>query len=95
MKKTKAKIVQFSDENKLFPDGSRLVYAETVDKIVIYHKCPFQKSNVYMYDRKTEEIFFNHQKGSNKDKLAMIKLGRYFVENAKEEDLVTIDVVTK
>jgi len=93
--KPKAKIVQFSDESRVFPDGSRIVYSETETKIVLYQKYPFNKSVTYVYDRKTQEIFVNSKKGSNSDKLKMIKLGQYFITNASENDLITVDVFTK
>lgn len=93
--KPKAKIVQFSDESRVFPDGSRIVYSETETKIVLYQKYPFNKSVTYVYDRKTQEVFVNSKKGSNSDKLKMIKLGQYFIANASEKDLITVDVFTK
>lgn len=93
--KPKAKIVQFSDESRVFPDGSRIVYSETETKIVLYQKYPFNKSVTYVYDRKTQEIFVNSKKGSNADKLKMIKLGQYFITNVSEQDLITVDVFTK
>ena len=33
----KARIVQFADEGRTLPDGSKIVYAENDDKIVLYH----------------------------------------------------------
>ena len=41
--KAKAKIVQFADETKTLPDGSKIIYAENDEKIVLYHKIPFEK----------------------------------------------------
>jgi len=93
--KPKAKIVQFSDESRVFPDGSRIVYSETETKIVLYQKHPFNKSVTYVFDRKSQEVFVNSKKGSNSDKLKMIKLGQYFIANASEKDLITVDVFTK
>lgn len=95
MSNSKAKIVQFSDEGKTLPDGSKIIYAENEDKIVLYHKVPFEKGLTYTYDRKTGNIAVNGSKGTNADKRKMIQLGTYFLENCSEDDLVTIDVQTK
>jgi hypothetical protein len=95
MNQPKAKIVQFSDDTKTLPDGSKIIYAENDENIVLYHKIPFEKGFTYLYDRKSGNITVNGKPGSNSDKRKMIKLGTYFLENCSEDDLVTIDVQTK
>lgn len=95
LQKSNAKIVQFSDENKTLPDNSRVIYAESEDKIVIYHKIPFSGGLTYVYERKTGKIFVNGKEGTNKEKRDMIRLGTYFLEHATEQDLVTINIQSK
>lgn len=95
MGKSKAKIVQFSDETKTLPDGSKIIYAESEEKIVLYHKIPFEKQKTYVFSRKEGGIVINGRKGTNKDKLEMVRLGSYFLENTNEDDLITIDVSSK
>jgi len=90
-----AKIVQFSDENKSLPDGSKIIYAESDEKIVLYQKAPFKGSMTYAYDRKSGNILVNGREGSNADKRKMLELGSYFLSNAKDDDLVTLTVHTK
>ncbi|MCP4049527.1 MAG: hypothetical protein GY730_02320 [bacterium] len=89
------KIVQFADETKTLPDGSTIIYAENDDNIVVYHKLPFEKGTTYVYKRKTGKILVNNKPGTNKDKRRMIKLGSYMMDNASEDDLVTISVKSK
>ncbi len=93
--KPKAKIVQFSDDAKTLPDGSKIIYAENDEKIVLYHKVPFEKGNTYVYDRKSGKIFINSKEGSNHDKRTMIRLGTYLMDNCQDDDLVTVSVFTK
>ena len=88
--KDKAKIVQFADENKTLPDGSKVIYAENEEKIVLYHKKNFEKGTVYVYERKSGKIFVNGQEGSVKEKRSMIALGTYMLGNCKESDMVTV-----
>jgi hypothetical protein len=90
-----AKIVQLADETQTLPDGSKVIYAENDDKIVLYHKVPFEKGVTYIYDRTSGDIFVNNKKGTNKDKLKMVQLGNYLVTNVKEDDLITISVHSK
>ena len=90
-----ARIVQFSEEGKTLPDGSKIIYAENDDKIVLFHKLPFDKGKTYVYDRKNRAIFVNGNPGSNHDKKKMIQLGTYMLENSDEYDLVTLNVYTK
>ena len=91
-KKSSGSIVQFSDESKTLPDGSKVIYAENDDKIVLYHKKAFEKGITYIFDRKNNAITINNKKGSNQDKLLMIQLGSYFLNNSSEKDLVTLDI---
>jgi len=93
--KSNAKIVQFSDETKTLPDGSKIIYAENKDKIALYHKAPFERSTTYVYQRTNGKISINGKQGTNQDKKKMIELGTYFLKNASESDLITIDVQTK
>ena len=93
--KSKAKIVQFADESKTLPDGSKIIYAESDDKIVLYQKIPFEAGMTYVYDRHTGKIFVNGKEGTNQDKRKMISLGSYLLSNADENDLVTLNVQTK
>ncbi len=90
--KISAKIVQYGDDSKTLPDGSKIIYAENEQKIVLYHKMPFEKGDSYVYDRKTGHIEVNGRPGTNTDKRTMIKLGTYFLENSEEEDIVTLNV---
>ena len=91
----KAKIVQFSDDNRSLPDGSKIIYAESEDKIVLYHKAPFQGVTTYVYDRRTGGILVNGREGNNTNKRRMIELGSYILSNAKDDELVTLTVHTK
>jgi hypothetical protein len=93
--KSEAKIVQFADDSKTLPDGSKIIYAESEDRIVLYHKIPFEKGITYVYLRKSGEIEVNGKPGSNKDKREMVKLGSYMMSNCIESDLVTISVKKK
>jgi hypothetical protein len=90
-----AKIVQLSDEKKTLPDGSQIIYAENKEKIILYHKVPFEKAHIYVYNRKTGSISINGQQGTNVDKRSMLKLGSYFLDNSKEDELVTLSIKTK
>ena len=94
-KKSQAKIVQFADDTRTLPDGSKIIYAESEDKIVLYHKLPFEKGLTYQYDRQTGKIFVNGKEGTNQDKRRMITLGTYLLDNAKESDMVTLSVHPK
>ena len=90
--KESTKIVQFSDDNKTLPDGSKIIYAENEEKIVVYQKKSYEKGVTYVYERKTGRIFVNGKEGTNDDKRAMITLGNYMLGNSKESDMVTISV---
>ena len=61
----KARIVQFADEGRTLPDGSKIVYAENDDKIVLYHKHPLDRGTTYVYDRKSGKITVNGKEGTN------------------------------
>tara|TARA_A100001015_G_C14636200_1_gene573644 strand:- start:162 stop:449 length:288 start_codon:yes stop_codon:yes gene_type:complete len=89
---SKALIVQYSDETKTLPDGSKVIYAESEDRIVVYHKVPLEKGVTYVYNRKDSSITVNNSPGSNDDKRSMIKLGTYFLKHSSEEELVTVNV---
>lgn len=90
-----AKIVQFADDSKTLPDGSKVIYAENEEKIVLYHKIPFEKGINYVYDRKSGKIFVNGVEGSNQDKRTMIKLGTYMLEHCEDYELVTLSIYSK
>ncbi len=90
-----ARIVQYSDESKTLPDGSKIIYAESDTKIVLYHKIPFEKGNTYIYDRGQGKIFVNGKGGDNADKRTMIRLGGYLLTHSKDEDLMTLHVHEK
>ncbi len=94
-KDSKAVIIQFADEAKTLPDGSKVIYAESDEKIVLYHKPISEKSRTFVYDRKSGKIFINNKLGDNADKREMIRLGSYLMANAKDSDLVTLNVQTK
>jgi len=87
-----ARIVQFSDDTKTLPDGSKVIYAESEDKIVLYHKIPFEAGSTFIFERQTGQVTVNGQKGSAGDKRRMLQLGSYFLENTENSDLVTIQV---
>jgi hypothetical protein len=93
--KAKAKIVQFADDTRTLPDGGKITYAETEDRILIHHKIPFEKGVSYIYERKTGRILVNGAEGSNVDKRRMIELGGYFLNHSQDDDLVTINVFGK
>jgi hypothetical protein len=95
IEKSNAKIVQFSDDTRTLPDGSKVIYAENKEKIALYHKIPFERGNTYVYQRNNGKITVNGKPGENKDKRKMINLGTYFIKNAPEDALITIDVQTK
>tara|TARA_A100001015_G_C15014856_1_gene724971 strand:+ start:439 stop:738 length:300 start_codon:yes stop_codon:yes gene_type:complete len=87
-----ARIVQFSDDTKTLPDGSKVIYAESEDKIVLYHKVPFESGATFIFERQTGQVTVNGNKGSAGDKRRMLQLGSYFLENVDNADLVTIQV---
>lgn len=87
-----AKIVQFADDKQTLPDGSKIIYAENEEKIVLYRKSNYEKGITYVYERKTGKIFVNGKEGSNDDKREMLRLGTYMLGNCKESDMVTITV---
>ncbi len=91
----KVKIVQFSDENKSLPDGSKIIYAENEEKIVLYHKKPYEKGTTFVYERKTGKIFVNGREGNLEEKKIMVQLGTYMLGNSKESDMVTITIQKK
>lgn len=88
----KAKIIQFADENKTLPDGSKIIYAENDDKIVVYQKFPLEKGTTYVYDRKTGHITVNGKPGTLQDKKTMLRLSSYMLQTADDIELVTITV---
>ena len=90
-----AKIVQFANDQHTLPDGSKIIYAENDDKIVLYHKIPLEKGRNYVYHRKTGKIFVNGVEGSNHDKRTMIKLGSYMLEHCEDYELVTLSIFAK
>jgi len=87
-----SKIVQFADDTKTLPDGSKVIYAENEEKIVLYQKKPLEKGVTYVYERKTGRILVNGVVGTTDDKKKMIDTGKYMLENCKESDMVTISV---
>lgn len=91
----KARIVQFADEGRTLPDGSKIIYAENDDKIVLYHKHPLDRGTTYVYDRKSGKITVNGKEGSNFDKKTMIRLGSYLLDNTQDVELVTVSVSSK
>jgi len=91
----KAIIVQYEDDTKTLPDGSKIIYAENDDKIVLYHKVPFEKGRTFVYERKSGNLIVNGKEGNGKDKREMVKLGAYFIENSSDSDMVTINVYSK
>jgi hypothetical protein len=91
----KARIVQFADEGRTLPDGSKIIYAENDDKIVVYHKHPLERGTTYVYDRKSGKITVNGKEGTNHDKKIMIRLGSYLMDNTQEYELVTVSVSAK
>jgi hypothetical protein len=88
----KARIIQFADENKTLPDGSKVIYAENEEKIVVYHKFPLEKGTTYVYDRKTGHITVNGKVGNLQDKKTMLRLSSYMLQTANDVELVTITV---
>ena len=90
--KPSATIVQYADDAKTLPDGSKMIYAENDDTIVIYHKLPLEPDMTYVYNRASGNILVNNKPGSSQDKRKMIQLGNYFLSHASEDDLVTLDV---
>ncbi len=93
--KPKARIVQFADDTRTLPDGSKITYAENEDKILLYHRAPFEKGFTYVYERKTGRILVNGKEGTNQDKRKMIELGTYMLDHSHDEELVTINVFPK
>ncbi len=88
----KARIIQFADENKTLPDGSKIIYAENEEKIVVYQKFPLEKGTTYVYDRKTGNITINGKTGTLQDKKTMLRLSSYMLQTANDVELVTITV---
>eukprot|EP01047_Picozoa_sp_COSAG01_P046729 COSAG01_NODE_4409_length_5056_cov_1.452895_3_plen_105_part_00 len=93
--KNKAKIVQFSDDKKTLPDGSKIIYAESDHRLVLYHKPAFEKSTSYVFNRKTGQVKVDGKVGMDTDKKKMLSLGAYFIKHAEDQSLVTIDVNLK
>lgn len=93
--KTKARIVQLRDSKKTFPDGSKIIYAESDDRLVIYHKPAFGPNVSYVFHRDSTNIFVNGKAGTDEDKKNMLKLSNYFMTHAQGQDIVTLDVRLK
>ncbi len=94
-KKPKAKIVQFSDENHTLPDGSRISYSESSEKLVMTHKLLGGESNTYIYDRITGCVFVNGKPGGQMDKKEMLRLGAYLLGHCSDQELMALDVYEK
>ena len=92
---TKAFIVQYADEAKTLPDGSKLIYAESDDRIILYHKLPLEKGLTYIYFRKTGDVTINNKPGTATDKRKMIQLGKLFLQHSTEDELITINISDK
>ena len=88
-------IIQYVDEAKTLPDGSKVIYAENKKNLVIYHKIPFEKSDTYVFDRVSGNVTINGKHGSLIDKKNMIKLGSQFLSNCSEDELITLNVQSK
>ncbi|RAP34675.1 hypothetical protein DID77_00520 [Candidatus Marinamargulisbacteria bacterium SCGC AG-439-L15] len=86
------KIVQFADDERTLPDGSKIIYAESDQKIILYHKKNMEAGIIYTFNRETGDILVNNKKGSVEDKKSMLELGKYFISNSNESEMVTISV---
>ena len=81
---------QSVDENKTLPNGSKIIYAENEEKIVLYLRPQLDEGRTFVYDRKLGKIFVNGKEGSHSDKQEMIKLGAYMLGYSKETDRITV-----
>ena len=89
---SEVKIVQYSDESRLLPDGSKVIYAESNERIILHHKKNIGESKNYVFFRKSGKLMVNNEEGNPQEKKAMIELGQYFLSHSKDSDLVTVSV---
>lgn len=87
-----AHIIQFADDNKTLTDGSRVIYAENEDKIVLFHKPKGENGVTYVYHRKTCKIMVNGIEGTNQDKRTMIRLGSELLAHGDDVEMVTVSL---
>jgi len=87
-----AHIIQLVDENKTLPDGSRVMYAENEEKIVLFHKPKNEPGVTYVYNRKTCHITVNGKDGTNQDKRTMIRLGSELLAQGDDVEMVTVSL---
>ena len=80
-------VVKYLDLNQMTKDGSNIIYAESKEKIVIYHNIQNRVSDIYVFDRHSKKIKLNGYKGTNKDKLDMIELGTRLIKQVNNENL--------
>ncbi len=87
-----AHIIQFADDSKTLPDGSRVIYAENEEKIVLFHKPKGENGVTYVYHRKTCKIMVNGVEGTNQDKRNMIRLGSELLAQGDDVEMVTVSL---
>ena len=73
-------IVLYSDQEHECPDGSKIIYAENNEKIVIIQKPLNKSTRVYEFDRYTKKIRVNGLLGTESDKKDMLAIGVYLVK---------------
>ena len=86
------KIVQCSDQAQTMDDGSRVIYAESDQKLVLYQKKPNELACSYVFDRQSGLIYVNGKKGKRIDKQDMLNLGVEFMSQMGESQLLAIRI---
>lgn len=89
-KKIQPKIIKYKDPARALPDGSKIIFAEDEEKIIIKYQKDFQKEMLYVFYRMNGKIAVNNREGDRKDRIRMIELGQYLLDNFDDHEMVTI-----
>ena len=89
-KKIQPKIIKFKNPTNTLPDGSKITFAEDEEKIIIKYKKEYQKEFTYVFYRINGKIFINNHEGDRRDRMRMIELGQYLLDNFDDREMVTV-----
>lgn len=89
-KKIQPKIIKFENPARTLPDGSKIIFAEDEEKIIIKHQKDYQKEITYIFFRINGKILVNNSEGNRQDRIRMIELGQYLLDNFNDKEMVTI-----
>ena len=88
--KIQPKVIKFKDPLKSLPDGSKIIFAEDDEKIIIKYQKDFHKEMLYVFYRITGKVTINNKEGDRHDRIRMIELGQYLLDNFDDREMVTI-----